>query len=200
MANKYLYNGKEMQEETGWLDYGARMYMADIGRWGVVDPLAAAYHQLSPYSFVSSNPITNTEVDGRYFEGKDGKKVKVKRRKGKLKIKSDNASDDLKYLIGKVNETGSRAAVRQVKKISNNKTKVHVVVDSEPQLRTRGAKGQSKLGIHNAHDENGNEMRWDDSEEDFDGTPAYAKDSGNSEYKEATITIFTGNINESGGN
>jgi len=35
----YKYDGKELQK-TGMYNYGARMYMPDLGRWGVIDPLA----------------------------------------------------------------------------------------------------------------------------------------------------------------
>ena len=49
--NQYKFNGKEEQQEWGVIDYGARMYMADIGRWGVADPLSEGYLDLSPYNF-----------------------------------------------------------------------------------------------------------------------------------------------------
>jgi hypothetical protein len=36
----YKYNGKELQE-TGMTDLGARMYMNDLGRWGIIGSLNA---------------------------------------------------------------------------------------------------------------------------------------------------------------
>jgi len=61
---KYRYNGKELQEETEWLDYGARMYDASLGRWHVVDAMHDRHYDWSPYVYVLSNPMANIDLNG----------------------------------------------------------------------------------------------------------------------------------------
>ncbi|WP_215234228.1 DUF6443 domain-containing protein [Dyadobacter linearis] len=77
-VNRHLYNAKELQVGSGYLDYGARMYMPEVGRWGVVDPMADIYEGWSPYHYVFNNPSKWTDTDGRCPtcpQGKDAKKT-----------------------------------------------------------------------------------------------------------------------------
>src|SRR5690606_33619707 len=64
VLNKYLYNGKEEQELTGWLDYGWRMYEQAIARWHVQEPLSERYYAQSRYQYVMNNPISFFDPDG----------------------------------------------------------------------------------------------------------------------------------------
>jgi RHS repeat-associated protein len=63
----YLYNGKELDEETGLYYYGARYYDARISMWYGVDPKAEKYPYLSCYAFSGLNPIKLIDPNGKEF-------------------------------------------------------------------------------------------------------------------------------------
>jgi RHS repeat-associated protein len=66
-AQKFGYNGKELNDELGldWNDFGWRNYDASLGRWMNIDPFAEKYYPISPYNYVANSPIVATDPDGR---------------------------------------------------------------------------------------------------------------------------------------
>jgi len=105
-TNKYLYNGKEIDNEMNMYDYRARFLGLDIPVWGAVDPLAEKYYSSSPYMYVRGNPILRVDFgglsDGDYYDknlkhigwdgSNDGKIYVVTKRKDVKKIEE---ADDL---------------------------------------------------------------------------------------------------------
>ncbi|MBL7877993.1 MAG: hypothetical protein JNL53_20170 [Cyclobacteriaceae bacterium] len=62
-ANKYFYQGKEVDANVGWQDFGSRMYWADLGRWFAADP----QNQFSsPYLAMGNNPMMGVDPDGEF--------------------------------------------------------------------------------------------------------------------------------------
>ncbi|MCB9300741.1 MAG: RHS repeat-associated core domain-containing protein [Lewinellaceae bacterium] len=165
--NKYLYNGKELNEDYGinLMDYGARWYDGALGRYTTIDRFAEKYNSYSPYSYAANNPIKFIDVNGDSLNVSD------------LMTKNSAANDklinSLEYVTGfdlEVNKTGnvsisgrlrdadgkkvkgSRLARKSLKKLINSSTTISVV-DNQG--------GGTKVVNHE------NKIRYDQGQQDF---------------------------------
>lgn len=62
--NAYLFQGKELIAQTGWHDFGSRMYYGDLGRWFSTDPQKQFS---SPYLAMGNMPTMGVDPDGEFF-------------------------------------------------------------------------------------------------------------------------------------
>ena len=62
---RYIFTGKERDEETGYGYFGARYMDHELmSMWLSVDPLADKYPSISPYAYCNWNPVKLVDPDG----------------------------------------------------------------------------------------------------------------------------------------
>lgn len=192
------FTSQERDIETG-LDYFiARFYSSTQGRFISTDPVFIALRrlldpqQLNLYVYTKNNPLKFIDPDGRYFVGTDGERVEVTVKNGKIEL-GKNATDDQKRIAKLISKSGSKAALEMFQKLGSNDTRIHFKIE-------KAQVSNNLWGLHQAHDPTGKALNWPkggDGTAKFEGMANYIQDKGgNFAYKEATITLFEGNIRQ----
>ena len=63
----YLFNAKELDEETGLYYYGARYYDPRTSLWLSTDPMELKYPNISTYAYCANNPVKFIDPNGKYI-------------------------------------------------------------------------------------------------------------------------------------
>ena len=140
----YLFNGKELDTETGLYYYGARYYDPRVSLWLNVDPLAEK--TMTPYAYTNNNPIMLVDPTGmasesygpgpkgswggvkwlkyinnwHYEDGVEFYRTNIRAREGILKSINGRAFINVKQTIGQWDKEYGFLPVDRTNKINAN--------------------------------------------------------------------------------
>ena len=174
--NLYLYNKKELQENTQLYDYGARFYDPVVARFTTVDPLATKYPWYTPYQF-AGNEVPNAidrdgtepaypHADGSYTIARDGQLQRPL---------TDN--DGISYINSKTELGGANHVWDSMTQGLNNTGTALQVVGYGLAIPTDGA----SLGL----------VAWGEGFDVASGVSSSAHDLSNGKTGDALITLGT---------
>ena len=135
---KYKFGGNEFQDELGlnMYDFGARNYMADIGRTTTFDPKAEKYYNASPQSFLNNNPIRYVDPTGMQWEDpKDAEKLNKSVNK-----KIENVGKDSAKIQAQIDKGGlsDKKLAKLEGKLADNTKKVGLLNQSLTDIKAIG--------------------------------------------------------------
>lgn len=95
--HRYQYNGKEYSKSSGLSDYGFRYYLAEIGRFTGVDPIADQFPHVSVYNYAENRVPMGIDLWGLQFL--DANEAKIIITGGGIRLNSQNLSSPTRYRI-----------------------------------------------------------------------------------------------------
>ena len=135
---RFLFNAKELDEESGMYYYSARYYAPPtfISR----DPMFEKYPFMSPYAYCMNNPVIYIDPDGRDIVDTDGNTIYTHKDGW-----SDKASEGAKTIGNAMMQT--ETGKKEFNKLVDSDAKIQLVLSDETRLNSET--GILKLGEMN---------------------------------------------------
>lgn len=148
LLNHYQFNSKERQNDLGlgWIDYSARMYNSQLGRWHNTDPLGEKYYSIGLYTYAANDPASIIDPNGKELRWASYKEVRASSNEDAQKITSRQEYREAKHAAKQAyrnEKNGSSSAAEMFRQLDNS-SDVHTIYATKGSGGFTEATGEGK--------------------------------------------------------